>query len=271
MKQHLPLLTPCAEGWKYDLPRPNDPINLTIDPRAVKHSPNFITDITMELPRATMLFRGGLLGVAGLMTINAIGAFCYWVSQALLSPHPPELLLQAMFLSAIAGCLWLGCYCFRMDTETPRDEAIRFNRARKKIYVYRFHSSMLKPFSCKAWGVRPVVYDWDNLHAEFCSTYGPMGNGGLVEKVTLAILEPGTRQVLDRFLFANDGHQGEVNWAMARLFMHHGPQALPSLHQAPRDWNDESIFNTARRLGPRVTWPPEMDLESRTAPEDFTD
>lgn len=271
MKQHPPLLTPYAQGWKYDLPRPNDPINLTIDPRAVKHSPNFITDITMELPRSTSRLRGVGLCVAVVLTISAIGAFCYWITLALLSPYALDLLTSAIGLSAIALSLWLSCYCFRMDTEAPRDEAIRFNRARKKIYVYRFHSSMLKPFSRKAWGVRPVVYDWDSLHAEFCSTYGPMGNGGLIEIVTLAILEPGTRQVLDRFLFANDGHQGEVNWAMARLFMHHGPQALPSLHQAPRDWNDESIFNTARRLGPRVTWPLEMDLESRTAPEDFTD
>ncbi|MQT43963.1 hypothetical protein GHO31_15490 [Pseudomonas sp. FSL R10-2172] len=156
-----------------------------------------------------------------------------------------------------------------MDTSAPRDEPIRFNRARGKVYVYRFRHNGLKPFSRSAWGAHPEVYDWDNLHAEACSIYGAMGSGGLIETVTLAVLEPGTRKVIDRFHFAHELQQGEMYWAMAQLFMQQGPRALPSFPRPPRDWNNEKIrFNLARRLAPKVHWPEAIDLESRSAPPD---
>ncbi|OXS21490.1 hypothetical protein JYG38_12080 [Pseudomonas rhodesiae] len=154
-----------------------------------------------------------------------------------------------------------------MDTEAPRDEPIRFNRFRRKAYVYRFHRDGLRPFSGNAWGVRAEVYEWDNLRAEACSVYGPMGSGGLIETVTLAVVKPGTNQVTDRFHFAHEIQQGEMYWAMAQLFMQQGPQALPQFPRSPRDWNNEDMtFNLARRLAPKVQWPADIDLESRTAP-----
>ena len=85
--------------------------------------------------------------------------------------------------------------------------------------------------------------------------------------VTLAVLKPGTNEVLDRFLFAHEIQRGEMYWAMAQLFMQQGPHALPTFPYVPRDWNNEDVsFNLARRLAPKVVWPAEMDLESRTAP-----
>jgi hypothetical protein len=54
---------------------------------------------------------------------------------------------------------------------------------------------------------------------------------------------------------------------MAQLFMHQGPQALPAFSKPPRDWNNEDVrFNLARRLAPKVQWPADIDLQSRTAP-----
>uniref|UniRef100_UPI0030D77442 DUF6708 domain-containing protein n=1 Tax=Pseudomonas sp. RL_105y_Pfl2_101 TaxID=3088708 RepID=UPI0030D77442 len=53
----------------------------------------------------------------------------------------------------------------------------------------------------------------------------------------------------------------------AQLFMQQGPQALPTFSRPPRDWNNEDVsFNLARRLAPKVRWPTEIDLESRTGP-----
>ncbi|WP_317850831.1 DUF6708 domain-containing protein, partial [Pseudomonas sp. A-B-19] len=112
--------------------------------------------------------------------------------------------------------------------QAPRDEPIRFNRLRRKVYVYRFHHDGLRPFSRSAWGVRTEVYDWDDLRAEVCSVYGPMGTGGLIESVSIAVVKPGTHQVIDRFHFAHGTMQGEMYWAMAQLFMQQGPQALPT-------------------------------------------
>ncbi len=168
---------------------------------------------------------------------------------------------------AFIAPLWGGIYFWRMDTEAPRDEPIRFNRTRRKVYVYRFFRDGLRPFSRSAWGVRIDVYDWDDLRAEACSIYGPMGSGGSIQTVTLAVVEPGTCKVLDRFHFAHDIQQGEMYWAMAQLFMQQGPHALPAFPRPPRDWNNEDVtFNLARRLAPKVQWPAPIDLESRTAP-----
>ncbi|KJK12715.1 hypothetical protein UB48_26810, partial [Pseudomonas sp. 2(2015)] len=79
-----------------------------------------------------------------------------------------------------------------MDVEAPRDQPIRFNRLRRKVYVYRFFHDGRRPFSRSAWGVRVETYNWDDLRAEACSVYGPMGTGGFIETVTLAVVSPGT-------------------------------------------------------------------------------
>nr|WP_256587360.1 DUF6708 domain-containing protein [Pseudomonas sp. FW300-N1A1] len=180
-----------------------------------------------------------------------------------LPPFAANIALLIVFTSG----LWGAVYFWRMDVEAPRNEPIRFNRLRRKVYVYRFHHDGGKPFSRSAWGIRPVAYDWDDLHAEACGVYGPMGTGGSIQTVTLAVLKPGTHEVIDRFLFAHEIHRGEMYWAMAQLFMQQGPHALPTFPYPPRDWNNEDVsFNLARRLAPKVQWPAEMDLESRTAP-----
>ncbi|WP_431757012.1 DUF6708 domain-containing protein [Pseudomonas sp.] len=171
-----------------------------------------------------------------------------------------------MLLSFVAS-FWLGIFTWRMTVLAPRDEPIRFNRLRRKVYVYRYHHDGLRPFSRTAWGVRAEVYDWEDLRAEACSVYGPMGTGGLIESVTLAVVKPGTNQVIDRFHFAHSIQEGEMYWAMALLFMQQGPHALPHFPRPPRDWNNEDVsFNLARRLAPKVQWPADIDLESRTAP-----
>jgi hypothetical protein len=155
-----------------------------------------------------------------------------------------------------------------MDTAAPRDEPIRLNRARQKLYVYRFHYDGYRIFSRTAWFTKAEVYDWVDLRAEACSIYGPMGSGGLIQTVTVAVVKPGTNRVLDRFHFAHGGLEGEMYWAMAQIYMQQGPHALPKFDRPPRDWNNEKItFNLARYLAPKVKWPEAMDLESRTAPD----
>ena len=85
--------------------------------------------------------------------------------------------------------------------------------------------------------------------------------------VNLAVVDPSTGKVLDRFMLTHGRQQGEMYWAMAQLYMQQGPDAVPKFEQLPRDWNNETHFeNIARRFAPRVKWPESMDLESRTAP-----
>ena len=174
-----------------------------------------------------------------------------------------------MMLATFVACGWSIAYLWRMDTAAPRDEPIRFNRARRKVYVYRFYHNGLRPFSRTAWYCRAEAYNWDDLRAEASSVYGPLGSGGLIEVVTLAVVAPGTNQVLERFHFASGIMQGEMYWAMAQRFMQQGPDSIPTFEYLPRDWNNEDVtLNLARYLAPKVKWPKDMDLESRTAPSE---
>ncbi|WP_371918541.1 DUF6708 domain-containing protein, partial [Pseudomonas sp. FW300-N1A1] len=194
-----------------------------------------------------MSIRG--VGFWGSVFIFAITAyFVFLMTVIAVSSHfPLPLGISIAGLATIGIGIWLGTYLYRIDVEAPRDEPIRFNRLRRKIYVYRFRHDGLLPFSRSAWGVRPAVYDWDDLHAEACRLYVP--GTALVENVTLTILKPGTTEVLDRFQFAHGIQQGEMYWAMAQLFMQQGPHALPTFPYPPRDWNNEDVsFNLARRL-----------------------
>ncbi|WPP01494.1 DUF6708 domain-containing protein [Pseudomonas sp. HR96] len=173
---------------------------------------------------------------------------------------------SALFIVTTAG--WVGVVLWRIDMEAPRDEPIRFNRVRRKVYVYQFHYSWLRPFCRNSWGIKAVAYDWDSLKAEFCSIYGPMGTGGLIQFVNLAVVDAQGEKIVDRFLYARGRQSGEMYWAMAQLYMQEGPSAVPKFEKLPRDWNNETHFeNIARRFAPRVQWPEEMDLESRSAPD----
>ncbi len=262
-----PLLDKPAPGWKHDLPGPNELHSIEPYPPVLSNPPNYVDDVYLELARATMRMRG--VGVLCAASIFAMAIF-FATFQTMIhasTPAPSPLLLIILELTVIGIGIWLATYLWRIDVAAPRDEPIRFNRLRRKVYVYRFHRNGLRPFSRTAWGIRAEAYDWDDLRAEACSVYGPMGSGGLIETVTLAVVKPGTRQVIDRFHFAHEIQQGEMYWAMAQLFMQQGPHALPTFPRPPRDWNNETVtFNLARRLAPKVRWPAEIDRESRTAP-----
>lgn len=164
-------------------------------------------------------------------------------------------------------CILGAVYGIRTDTEAPREEPVRFNRKRGKVYVYRFHEGWV--LSRKGWGVRPVVYNWDDLRAEAWSRMAPTTSAVPIFAwgVDIAVVQPGTNRVVDRFQLAGSNANGEHMWAMARAYMNQGPEALPKYSQPPRDWNnDVPWYNFALRLAPKVQWPADMDVESRTAP-----
>ncbi|WP_349251751.1 DUF6708 domain-containing protein [Pseudomonas sp. SCA2728.1_7] len=262
-----PLLDKPAPAWKRDLPKPDQTPNNLPYPPVMPSPPNHADAIYLELPRSALRIRG----LGAWLAIAILGlSFLLLTTPLILPPAPWEsvdwgFILVCLGLSIVL--FWFGIHVWRMDVEAPLDEPIRFNRLRRKVYVYRFHHNGLRPFSRTAWGVRTEVYDWDDLRAEVSSVYGPMGTGGLIESVSIAVVKPGTCQVLERFHFAHGTMQGEMYWAMAQLFMQQGPQALPAFSKPPRDWNNEDVtFNLARRLAPKVRWPVNIDLESKTAP-----
>ncbi|RII76717.1 hypothetical protein D0894_15895 [Pseudomonas monteilii] len=163
--------------------------------------------------------------------------------------------------------IWSVVPYVKLDFVTPRDEPIRFNRLRRKIYIYEYKFDRIFVFSRKRWGVRPVAYNWDDVTAEVYRVYAP-GHGGLIENVMLSVRNPKTNEVIDRVFFTHTLHQGEVYWAIARAFMQQGPEALPKFVHPPRDWNDDDGLSLMHCLAPKVQWPADIDRESRSAPSE---
>lgn len=261
-------------GWKYDLPAPNT--EAAIDPR-VKKPPHNLTDINenhLELSRATLKLRGGwiILGVAtSIMTLYFTIRYFSHFPLKLDSAGLKELSWY-IFFHACIFCL-LTPY-IRMDLGFPKNEPIRFNRQRRKVYFYQYRFTHLNPFGKKNWGVIPVAYDWDDLTLEAYRVYAP-GYGGFKEEVKISICKLGTDEVIDRVFFTDDIEEGEQYWAIVRLYMQQGPEAIPDfLHPSsnkdetpgPNTEGKIALRNPFDRLAPEVNWPAEMDLESRTAP-----
>lgn len=220
---------------------------------ALRNPPNHKDSVFLELPSGTDR------GAGVWATIYFILFLIFWIGFSIklelrLSELSPILVVSgAIGFPIIIGIFF---YMWRMDTEPPLDEPIRFNRLRRKVYAYKFRSNGLKLFSRSEWGVESVSYEWDNIRAEFSSFYGPMGSGGLTEVVYLAAIDPTTGAVIDRFVLTYGKIEGEMYWAMAQLYMQKGPGATPDFETPPRDWNNEYHFeNIARRLAPKVKWP----------------
>ncbi|MFK0311660.1 DUF6708 domain-containing protein [Pseudomonas sp. NPDC090233] len=258
-------------GWKYNLPSSKALIQTGSTPTNIYHTPNHIDDNFIEIPRSPLKLRGYWLVISPIFFTLAI--ILYFTYPAKATTNNFEYATTDLFIFLI-GAILVAPY-IRMELECPRDQPIRFNRHRRKVYFYQYRFDQLQPFGRKKWGIKPVVYDWDDLTAEAYRLYLPLGYGGLKEWVMLSVRKPGTDEVIDRVFFTDDINKGEQYWDVVRLFMHQGPEALPNFVDSPRDFDEspnpgacENAVhrNTFDRFAPKVKWPAAMDLESRTAP-----
>jgi hypothetical protein len=168
-----------------------------------------------------------------------------------------------VFISSMVVGVWSLVFCIKVETSPPRDQPLRFNRARQRLYAYNFNYRWWNPF--ERWRVEPVVYDWSQVRAERWLKRGATGNGVVIKGgVVLSIVKPGTNEVIDRFPLTTMGADAHA-WAYICTYMQQGPDALPP-PGPPKDHNDVSWCNIALLLAPKVKWPADMDRESRTAP-----
>jgi hypothetical protein len=249
-----PKLDPPCLGWERDLPAPSQPPGML---EVLGDPPNHVDDIYLEFPRSTFWGRGFLLIAA----IGVVGAGGFAISTFVSIGQPIDILLS-LLVAVFTG--YTCAHAYRVDVTSPLDEPIRFNRLRRKVYVYRFHYCWWRPFNNALWYVKSEVYDWDDLRAEVYQIYIPTVtyNSG----VNIAVVKPGTNKVIDRFFFGH-GLVPANYWKMAVAFMQSGPDVLPKFDRPPRDWNNEDPgINLTRRFAPKVKWPEAMDVESRTAP-----
>jgi len=254
-----------TKGWRADLPLP---FTLPAAPLPLLgRCPNFADDIYLELSGSRNLNRTVIFIFAlSMFLISAfiVKIFFFDLGGGAFSSHP----FLFMLTTALSiGTMLAGIGMFRSGAALPRDEPIRFNRKRRKVYVYRFHKGNL--VSGKGTGVCPVIFNWEDLRAEAWSRMSPSPSGVPIFAwgVDIAVVAQGSNHVIDRFQLAGSNADGEHMWAMARAFMNQGPGSLPKYPNLPRDLNNHiPAFDPGLRLAPKVHWPDDMDVESRTGP-----
>lgn len=267
IKHESKVLWERALGWSYDLPHVDEVPVLRFSVDDIKPSPNHINDVYLELPRSSIILRGviALISIPMLMIQIGLTVWIYWSLFTDGWSHDWLMNILELFLPIIA--LWAIVPFAKLDLVLPRDEPIRFNRLRRKVYFYQYRYHYIYLFSRKHWRVKPVAYNWDDVTAEVYRIYAP-GHGGLIENVKMSVRNPETNEVIDRLEFTSNLYRGEAYWAIARLFMQQGPEALPKFIHPPRDWNDDDGLSHMHCLAPKVHWPEAMDRESRTAPSE---
>ncbi|MGV2865405.1 DUF6708 domain-containing protein [Achromobacter sp. AGC39] len=171
-----------------------------------------------------------------------------------------------MFLFLLAAYSYLAAFLYQTDVCPPRDLPIRFNRLRRKIYVYGFQMVWWNPFAHRY--VTTASYDWNDVRAEVWEQWGATSGGSLMIKwgVSIAIVKPGTNEVIERIHLSTYNQDLDNLWAYVCTYMQQGPDALPPCDIEPRDANDVPAYNLALRWAPLVEWPEAMDIESRSAP-----
>ncbi|MCU1732952.1 MULTISPECIES: DUF6708 domain-containing protein [unclassified Pseudomonas] len=251
-----PQLVPPCSGWQEDLPHPDE--GPVVMPALGFDTPNHQDDVFLELPRASALVRGWFIWLApfqGFLTVDILWSF-------FLSERTFKVEEWFMFLSSVCVGVWSFMFCIKFELAPPRDLPLRFNRTRQRLYAYNFNYRWWNPF--ERWRVEPVAYDWSQVRAERWLKRGATSHGVVIKGgVVLSIVKPGTNEVIDRFPLTTMGAD-EHAWAYICTYMQQGPDALP-LPGPPKDHNDVD-FNIALLLAPKVKWPADMDLESRTAP-----
>ncbi|MGN8249430.1 DUF6708 domain-containing protein [Pseudomonas sp. SMV7] len=265
MKDQHRVLCERALGWSYDLPHVEEAPLPLFGAERISPPPNHYDEIYLELSRATISLRGlgVLLGGAALILGGVMKLFLFWLM--FFNDWQGDWITKVFLLLCLPAVVWALLPYVKLDLVLPRDEPIRFNRLRRKIYIYQYRFHRFFVFSRKHWGVKPVAYNWEDVTAEVYRVYVP-GHGGLIENVMLSIRNPETKEVIDRVFFTHDLYRGETYWAIARLFMQQGPEALPKFVHPPRDWNDDDGLSHMHCLAPKVHWPEDIDCESRTAP-----
>ena len=253
-----PQLYPPCVGWKEDLSPPSEtPITI---PSLGGITPNHTDSIYLEIPRKTIIVRN--LYFLMVIGVALTGPPILIILAESISSQ--DLGISALFFSLLLNYIWCLTYGLKLSALPPRDEPIRFNRARQKIYAYNYTYCWWNPFERTR--ISPITYEWPQVRAERWAQSGALPNGGLIFKygVVLSIIRPGTNEVIDRFHLTTMGAD-EHAWAYICIYMQEGPSALPPPGK-PKDHNDLLWCQFASRLAPSVVWPTEMDLESKTAP-----
>ncbi|MEY8712914.1 DUF6708 domain-containing protein [Mangrovibacter phragmitis] len=239
-----PRLHPKHNNWCEDLPGNHEP-------QLVPPQLRWLTernDIYLEVPRyRTEVMWGGMIFLVVIFTFIIFFLAFYSIAIA----H--YFFVITAFLTSIV-ILCLVFFALKTYFIEPRSLPIRLNRKRQKLYVYNYKQPW-QPWRKAI--IRISVYNWADIHGEvhFESTPGIRGY-----HLYGALCEPGTHQVVERFVLAKEwGEREQLNqiWSYLCMYMQHDDELPP-----PRN------AGTADFWQPRKAdaWPEAMERESTSTP-----
>ena len=243
------LLTPRLKNWEEDLPDNN--AKQVVPGKLIQVTE--INDTWMEIPRYENIMWGGAwLGVISTIIPTVI------VLWGIVDLYPlcfklNILVILFLFLFFSFSMILLN---LRMALFVPRDQPIRFNRKRQKIYIFEHHRKAWNPWV--KWPTTVRVFDWADVHGEISRESDRYDQGF---RLYGAICEPGTRNVTERFILNRTvfyiAHQRQL-WSHWCQYMQHQPVVMDPLYPGqPGDGSPRK----------KVPWPHALDIESRTDPE----
>jgi len=251
-----PLLTPRLKNWEEDLPGNNE--KQVVPGKLIQVTE--INDTWMEIPRYENIMWGGAwLGVIAL--VIPLVMVIYMIIATICSPefyffNASDMGFIAILCLSAFISLSMIILNLRMALFVPRDQPIRFNRKRQKIYIFEHHRKAWNPWV--KWPATVRVYDWADVHGEISRESDRYDQGF---RLYGAVCKPGTHEVVERFILNRAvfyiEHQRQL-WSHWCRYMQHQPVVMDPLYDPPGD---------GRPRKKKMYWPEALDIESRTAPE----
>ncbi len=241
-------LTPRLKNWEEDLPENNE--EQTVPGQLVQVTE--INDIWMELPRYENIMWGGAwLGI--ISSIVPMVVMIYIGIDILSSEF--DITLFLIMLLGLFFMLSMFLLNLRMALFVPRDQPIRFNRKRQKVYIFDYHRKQWNPWV--KWPTTIKVFDWADIHGEISHESDRYDQGF---RLYCAVCKPGTWDVAERFILSRALRHIVTQrklWSHCCQYMQHKPVVMDPLEPGrPDNWKPRK----------NMCWSEDIDRESTTAP-----
>ena len=237
-----PRLNPPIYRWQEDMPENNQP--QLVPPQLIWL--NIKNTIWMEIPRYEAIMWGGMVFGIVIQFITIVIFFVFLFDDDVFSL---VLLATASFASFTLMLTYI-----RMSFYIPRDQPIRLNRKRQKIYTFDYKRKWWNPWA--KWPTTVKAYRWADIHGEMRFS-SDRYTGGF--QLFASVCQPGTLNVVERFQIASGSPaQLQQLWSYLCLYMKGEPVPDEAVNKGRPD------FWCPRKAD---KWPEALEIESTTAVE----
>ncbi|PJD35784.1 hypothetical protein B9Q28_04195 [Enterobacter cloacae] len=220
---------------------------------------NIKKSIWMEIPRYEGVVWGGMIfgGVIALsVTIYSVILSLFIGGDAIAYSETVfgKLFNFFAFLFLDFSLVSMTFSFFKIYFAESRDEPIRLNKKRQKIYTFDYKRKWWNPWA--RWPATVKAYHWADIHGEMRFS-SDRYTGGF--QLFASVCQPGTLNVTERFQIASGSPaQLQQIWSYLCLYMQGEPVPDEAVNKGRPD------FWCPRKAD---KWPAEMECESTTAPD----